>query len=107
MAIFSLGLICQECFKMLQERSFIPVSMAKIEVQRNFCNSCSKEIREELEQIEGIKNLRLYPKDLLITFNFRKAQHLSAILNRLSVIGYPEKGEMLCSEVCTNSVCKC
>jgi hypothetical protein len=77
----------------LQEAPFRPETIARIEVQRNFCCQCTACIKQELEGVKGIKNLRFYPSDLLITFNFRKAEQLSDVLNRLFLLGYPEKGE--------------
>ena len=67
---------------------------------------CSKVIRQELVSLDGIKNLRLYPRDLMITFNFYKAQDLSTLLNKLSFLGYPERGEALYDHN-DIGICKC
>lgn len=91
---------------MEQYRVVTPVSMARIEVERSFCETCSKVIRQELESLDGIKNLRLYPRDLMITFNFYKAQDLSTLLNKLSFLGYPERGEALYDHN-DIGICKC
>lgn len=77
----------------IEELTTRPEGMAKVEVQRNFCYSCSGIIKKELENLNGIKNLRFYPSELLITFHFRKAEQLSDVLNKLLILGYPEKGE--------------
>lgn len=105
MEISSLGLIYQEFFNMIEERCI--ASMARIEVQQRFCKNCSVCIKEELQEIDDVKNVRLYPKESLITFNFMKANKLSEVLNRLSKIGYPEKGERLLEAQFSNSVCGC
>ncbi|GGI56424.1 hypothetical protein [Winogradskyella haliclonae] len=81
-------------------------STAKIEVQQRFCKNCSVCIKKELQVIENIKNVRLYPKESLITFNFIKADKLSAALNVLSKLGYPEKGERI-EEEFSKSLCSC
>ncbi|RZN84619.1 MAG: hypothetical protein EVB11_00790 [Winogradskyella sp.] len=81
-------------------------STAKIEVQQSFCNSCSVCIKKELQVIENVKNVRLYPKESLIIFNFIKADKLSAVLNVLSRLGYPEKGERIEKEF-SKSLCRC
>lgn len=82
------------------------IATAKIEVQQSFCNNCSVCIKKELQIIEDVKNIRLYPKESLITFNFIKADKLSAVLNTLSKLGYPEKGERV-NNVFQKSLCGC
>jgi len=89
--MFFLGLICQEFFKMLAGKNV--AITARIEVQQRFCDGCSVCIKNELQEIDDINNVRLYPKESLITFNFTKAYKLSTVLNRLSEIGYYEVGE--------------
>lgn len=81
-------------------------STARIEVQQGFCRNCSSCIKKELQVIENVKNVRLYPKDSLITFNFLNAEKLSAALNVLSNLGYPEKGDRISNE-CLSSLCRC
>lgn len=82
------------------------IATARIEVQQSFCKNCSAYIKQELQIIEDIKNVRLYPKDSLITFNFLKADKLSSVLNTLSKLGYSEKGERVELEV-SKSLCNC
>ncbi|ULC59875.1 hypothetical protein MBM09_02580 [Flaviramulus sp. BrNp1-15] len=82
-------------------------TIAKIEVQQSFCNNCSVCIKKELQGIDDVNNVRLYPKESLITFNFIKANKLSEALNVLSGIGYPEKGEQIFNAQFSKSVCKC
>lgn len=71
------------------------VEIARIEVQQRFCESCAFLIKKELQQVGELRNIRLYPKASLITFNFNSANKLSRVLNTLSEIGYSEKGERL------------
>lgn len=82
------------------------IATARIEVQQHFCKNCSVFIKKELQMIEDVKNIRLYPKDSLITFSFLKADKLSAALNTLSRLGYPEKGERI-DEALSKSLCRC
>lgn len=82
-------------------------NMARVEVQQGFCDNCSVCIKKELQEIDEVNNVRLYPKESLITFNFMRANKLSAVLNMLSDIGYPEKGEKIFEEHFTKSVCSC
>lgn len=102
MVIFSLGLIYQEYFKIEKM-----ISTARIEVQRPFCDGCSVGIKKELLLIEDISDVRLYPKDSLVTFNFLKINKLSSALNKLSDIGYPEKGERISMKQFNQLECGC
>lgn len=103
--MYSLGLTYQEFFKMLEERTI--ASMARIEVQQSFCNTCSACIKKKLQDIKDLKNIRLYPRESLITFNFIKANKLSDALNILSEIGYPERGESMSFKQTPRSACQC
>lgn len=80
---------------------------ARIEVQNPFCHDCSVIIKNKLQEIEEINNIRLYPKDSLITFNFIKINKLSTALNILSDIGFHEKGDRIYKEQFSESVCDC
>lgn len=71
----------------------VTTNLARIEVQRRFCNHCSSTIKNELKKISEVNNIRVYPKESLVTFNFTRALKLATALNILSEIGYPEKGE--------------
>ena len=82
-------------------------SMARIEVQKSFCDGCSLCIKKELQKVNDIKNIRLYPKDSIITFNFVKANKLSTVLNVLSEIGYSEKGERVNKHQLSKLFCSC
>jgi copper chaperone CopZ len=81
--------------------------MARIELQQSFCAACALHIKATLQDIAGVKNIRLYPKDTLITFNFTKADRLSTLLNRLYQIGYTEKGEEVAKSNLHLLGCKC
>jgi len=83
------------------------VYTARIEVQDSFCDVCSIGIKKELQEINDVKNIHLYPKESLITFNFMKVNNLSTVLNVLTEIGYPEIGERLQKRESTKIVCDC
>ena len=71
------------------------IQKAKFEVARSFCDSCSKHIANRLQDIDGIKNVRLYPLERVVSFHFNKPFDLSNALNELTTMGYPEKGEII------------
>lgn len=82
-------------------------SLARIPVQQIFCEDCSVCIKKGLQEIKGITNIRLYPKESLVCFNFMTANTLSQALNILSDIGYTEKGDKSFTELFSNSNCGC
>lgn len=67
---------------------------AKITVQQSFCSCCSRKIKKELLKINDISNVRMYPIECLVIFNFIKADEVAAVLNVLTALGYPPKGEV-------------
>ncbi|MBC2844397.1 cation transporter [Winogradskyella flava] len=83
------------------------ISNARIEVQQSFCDFCSIDIKKALQEIEAIKNIRLYPKDSIVTFNFTSPHKLSTALNTLSAIGYCEKGEVVDNKNVDIRYCNC
>ncbi|MFS4446888.1 hypothetical protein [Maribacter sp. 2307UL18-2] len=68
---------------------------AKIPVQRSFCDGCSTKIGQELLKIANITNVRLYPTDALVIFNFKRANEVSDALNTLTALGFPPQGEKI------------
>lgn len=68
---------------------------ATIPVQRSFCDRCSATIGQELLKITNITNVRLYPADALVIFNFIKANEVADALNVLTAMGFPPKGEKI------------
>jgi len=82
-------------------------SMARIPVQQIFCDNCSAQIKRGLQEIKGVANVRLYPSESLICFNFMTANTLSTALNILSDIGYTEKGDRSFKEQFATSSCGC
>ena len=89
--------------RLLQETS----STARIEVQRPFCKTCSSCIHRELQKIEHIDNIKLYPKDSIIAFNFTSVNQVSTVRNLLSDIGYYEKGDCINHRVLSINTCRC
>ncbi len=69
-------------------------NVAKIEVQKSFCKRCQLKIKEELQKIEDIANVNLYPEYTMIVFSFFRANELALALNKLTEMGYPEVGEI-------------
>ncbi|MFK7811776.1 MAG: hypothetical protein AB8B59_04730 [Maribacter sp.] len=82
--------------------------IARIPVQNSFCESCKSVIQRKLTKIRDISNVRLYPEESLVVFNFLRANELSDVLNVLTEMGYPEKGEPIDPEVLLKSkLCLC
>jgi hypothetical protein len=69
--------------------------IARIPVQNSFCELCKNKIQTKLSKISDVSNVRLYPQESLVVFNFFKANELSNVLNALTEMGYPEKGEQI------------
>ena len=69
-------------------------NIARIEVQKSFCQDCGRKIRQELLKIEDINNVALYPESTMVVFSFFRANELSKALNVLTELGYPEVGEV-------------
>lgn len=80
---------------------------ARIEVQNPFCQGCLVCIKNKLQSIEEVNNISLYPKNSLVIFNYMRATKLSEVLNVLSEIGYPEKGERESKLQFSKSICSC
>jgi hypothetical protein len=103
--IFSLALIFLEfstnTIKMKHQ-------IARIPVQNSFCELCKTTIQTKLSKIRDVSNVRLYPQESLVVFNFFKANELSNVLNALTEMGYPEKGEQIDHEIFLKSkLCLC
>jgi len=84
----------------------IKTTVARIEVQPCFCNVCCGFIKREIQEIDEVNNVRFYPKESLITFNFTNAHKLSTVLNILSENGYYERGEQVVNAK-LHSACVC
>ncbi|WP_343488326.1 hypothetical protein [Allomuricauda sp. d1] len=69
-------------------------NVAKIEVQKSFCRRCQFKIKEELQKIEDIADINLYPEYAMVIFSFFRANELAVALNTLTEMGYPEIGEI-------------
>lgn len=67
--------------------------IARIEVQQNFCDACGETILYELDEIEGVSNIIVYPTNAVIVFCFSRANELSKALNILTKLGFPEIGD--------------
>jgi len=83
-------------------------NIARIEVQRNFCQQCGGRIRNALQKIDDIGNVVFYPDSATVVFSFYKANELSRALNVLTELGYPEIGEVPSTENKGHAThCKC
>jgi len=76
--------------KIAQERN-----IARIEVQKSFCNTCIPKIKQELQKIKDITNVGFCQDSTMVFFNFIKANELAYALNTLTALGYPEVGEAI------------
>ncbi len=82
--------------------------IARIQVQNNFCHQCKSSIQTKLTEIRDVSNVRLYPEESLVVFNFMKANELSDVLNALTEMGYPETGEKVNQDMLLKSkMCLC
>ena len=82
--------------------------IARIPVQNSFCELSKTTIQTKLSKIRDVSNVRLYPQESLVVFNFFKANEVSNVLNVLTEMGYPEKGEQINHEVFLRSkLCLC
>ncbi len=82
--------------------------IARIQVQNNFCHECKRGIQTKLTEIQDVSNVRLYPEESLVVFNFIKANELSNVLNALTEMGYPETGERIAHDTLVKSkMCLC
>ena len=66
---------------------------ARIPVQQSFCQRCAETIKNVLSQIEDVTHVRSYPEEALVVLNFIRANEISKVLNALSDLGFPERGE--------------
>ncbi|WP_422859151.1 hypothetical protein ACOKFD_17870 [Flagellimonas sp. S174] len=81
-------------------------NIARIPVQRTFCNRCSIKIKDALLNIKDITNVNLYPMESLIVFNFIRANEISKALNVLTELGCPEEGEKVTDDL-NVTFCNC
>jgi hypothetical protein len=58
-------------------------------------------------EVQNVSNITLYPADSLVVFNFAKAHQISEVLNTLTALGYPPKGDCIKTENQKKSLCAC
>ncbi len=85
----------------------IKTGIARIYVQGNFCNNCGSYIKKELLKINDVSNVYLRPRNSLIVFNFVRANEISNVMNLLTALGYPPKGENPSEIYKSESQCIC
>ena len=71
------------------------INSARLETATSFCAICEDHIKQELAKVKGVNHVRCYPLDALICFTFKNAIDISNVLNVLSELGIPEKGEAI------------
>lgn len=83
-------------------------NIARISVQRAFCNQCAVTIKSELKKIIDDCHLMIYHLDALIVFNYHRAHQVSDVLNTLCALGYPPQGDQTeIRSVCNPNTCTC
>ncbi|GAB1858207.1 hypothetical protein MHTCC0001_30440 [Flavobacteriaceae bacterium MHTCC 0001] len=82
-------------------------NLARIFVQNRFCSSCIIPIKNKLMEVEHIKNVKLFPADSLVVFNFNRAHQISEVLNTLVAIGYPPEGDRISDCSIVQPLCSC
>ena len=83
-------------------------SLARIFVKNPFCVKCIVPIKKKVMKVQNVKNVVLCPSDSLVVFNFNSANQVSEVLNTLTLLGYPPKGDN--DTITTNltpTFCKC
>ncbi len=82
-------------------------SLARIVVQNTFCTNCIVPIKNKIMEVEHVKNVKLFPEDALVVFNFNRANQISEVLNTLTALGYPPKGDRVSQQYVNKTLCKC
>lgn len=82
-------------------------SVARIPVQKSFCNKCAHKIKTKLLEIKNVSNVFTYEEEALIVFNFMRANQLSDVLNVLTDLGLQEKGEKQNQLQLPSFICEC
>ncbi len=82
-------------------------SLARVIVQNPFCSNCITPIKKKIMEVDEVKNVRLFPSDSLVVFNFNRAHQISEVLNTLMALGYPPEGDQISSCNATKPLCSC
>jgi hypothetical protein len=80
---------------------------ARILVQNTFCIGCIDLIKTKMMEVQHVSNVTLYPSDSLVVFNFAKANQISEVLNTLTSLGYPPKGDRVYKNKTKSRLCAC
>lgn len=91
MEISSLDLTFQESFKTI----IMTTSLARVIVQNPFCSNCIAPVKKKIMEVKDVKNVRLFPANSLVVFNFNRAHQISEVLNTLVALGYPPEGDQI------------
>ena len=81
--------------------------IARIFVQNSFCGRCMTTIKKKVLEVPDVQNINLYPSDSLVVFNFMRANQVSEVLNTLTTLGYPPKGDNVSCLQHKTPTCSC
>lgn len=81
--------------------------LARIFVQNEFCIQCVHKAQTKMMGVQNISNVKVYPKDALVVFNFKKANAVSEIRNTLTSLGYPPLGDSMGNTSYKTLLCEC
>ncbi len=68
------------------------MDMQKIEVENLKCNGCAGTIKKGLTNIEGVSNVTVDVENKTVEFEITSESVLDNVKQKLSKMGYPEKG---------------
>lgn len=80
---------------------------ARILVQNTFCINCIDHIKTKMMEVQHVSNVNLYPSDSLVVFNFARANQISEVLNTLTSLGHPPKGDYVNTKKSKLRHCRC
>ncbi len=64
-----------------------------INIQNLKCGGCANTIITKLSGIEGVSNVNVNVESSSVAFNYTSDNNITAVKNKLRVIGYPIEGE--------------
>lgn len=66
--------------------------MKEVVIQNLKCGGCANTVTKGLEKLDGISNVQVNVEESKVSFESAQ-EDLSAVLQRLSELGYPEESE--------------
>lgn len=83
------------------------LQLARIPVQKPFCENCIPMIAASIKQVDAIEQVYLDPLTAMVTFYFITANQVSEVLNLLIALGYPPQGDPMNQDHKTDPICNC